>query len=545
MKVVIVGGVAGGAGCAARLRRNDESAEIVMLEKGDHISFANCGLPYYIGGIIEDEDKLLLQTPESFRKRFAVDVRVGHACTAVDPVAKTVTVADQKTGESYSESYDKLMLSPGASPIRPLIPGIERAGVFTLRNIPDTMQIKQYVDEYQPKTCAVIGGGFIGLEMAENLHHLGLRVTVIEAASHVIGPLDADMAHDVHNYLRSKGIDLLLNKKAAAFTETSVILDSGREAAADMVIFSIGVRPDTGFLAESGIARGTRGEIIVNEYLETSAPDVYAVGDAIAVRHIVSGRQAMISLASPANRQARIVADNICGQGRKYSGAQGTAIIKLFDMTVALTGENEDTLRALGTPYLKSITHSASHAGYYPGGEMMTVKLLFDQGDGRVLGAQIVGGQGVDKRMDVLATAICANLTVFDLQELELAYAPPFSSAKDPVNMAGYVAGNILEGKMQTFYIEDLASLPPDAQLLDVRSPGEYRRGSIPGAVNIPVDSLRAALDSLDQNKEYYLCCQVGLRAYIAESLLRQHGYKVKNLAGGYKSYKAAQDDLE
>ncbi|MGI5904759.1 MAG: FAD-dependent oxidoreductase [Candidatus Pararuminococcus gallinarum] len=543
MKAVIVGGVAGGAGAAARLRRKDETAQIIMLEKGEYISFANCGLPYYVGDVITQREELLLQTPESFNARFQVDVRVNNEVLSVDTGKKTVTVLNHKTGETYTESYDKLILSPGASPIVPNMEIQHPEHVFTLRNIPDTFKIKDYLNSHNPRTAAVIGGGYIGLEMADNLCRLGLEVSVIEAASHVIASLDEDMSHELQNHLRSKGLDLHLGSMAQRIDRDQVILSDGREIPADMVILSIGVRPETGFLKDSGIALGSRGEILVDEYLQTNVPDVYAVGDAIGVKSFGTGAGAIIPLAGPANKQARIVADNLCGEKKAYHGTQGTAIAKVFDMTAAVTGENETTLRRAGIAYRKTFTISPSHAGYYPGGSTMVVKLLYTP-EGKVLGAQIVGRDGVDKRMDVLASAIRAGMDVFDLQELELAYAPPFSSAKDPVNMAGYVAGNVVEGRMIPFYVEDLANLPENAFLLDVRTPGEFAHGTIPGAVNIPVDVLRQRLSEVPKDKEIHIFCAVGLRGYIAQCILRQNGYKTKNLSGGYRLYAAAKNDL-
>ena len=543
MKAVIVGGVAGGAGAAARLRRKDETAQIIMLEKGEYISFANCGLPYYVGDVITQREELLLQTPESFNARFQVDVRVNNEVLSVDTGKKTVTVLNHETGETYIESYDKLILSPGASPIVPNMEIQHPEHVFTLRNIPDTFKIKDYLNSHNPRTAAVSGGGYIGLEMADNLCRLGLEVSVIEAASHVIASLDEDMSHELQNHLRSKGLDLHLGSMAQRIDRDQVILSDGREIPADMVILSIGVRPETGFLKDSGIALGSRGEILVDEYLQTNVPDVYAVGDAIGVKSFGTGADAIIPLAGPANKQARIVADNLCGEKKAYHGTQGTAIAKVFDMTAAVTGENETTLRRAGIAYRKTFTISPSHAGYYPGGSTMVVKLLYTP-EGKVLGAQIVGRDGVDKRMDVLAAAIRAGMDVFDLQELELAYAPPFSSAKDPVNMAGYVAGNVVEGRMIPFYVEDLASLPENAFLLDVRTPGEFAHGTIPGAVNIPVDVLRQRLSEVPKDKEVHIFCAVGLRGYIAQCILRQNGYKTKNLSGGYRLYAAAKNDL-
>lgn len=547
MKVLIVGGVAGGAGAAARLRRNDETAEIILFEKGGFISFANCGLPYYIGGTITERGKLQVQTPEGFRARFGVDVRVNQEVTSVDSAAKTVTVKNHATGETYSESYDALVLSPGASPIRPKMPGMEENHIFTLRNIPDTYAIDEHITEAAPKTAAVIGAGFIGMEMAENLCHRGLSVSIIEAAPHVMAPLDMDMAHTVHNYARGKGISLYLGKRCSGFTKDSVLLEDGTSVPADMVILSIGVAPETKFLQGSGVELGRRGEILVDEKLRTSVPDIYALGDAATVKNIVTGNTQVIPLAGPANKQGRIVADVICGKEASYKGSQGTSVMKFFDQVVACTGEKEESLLAAGIPYKKTFTLSASHAGYYPGGSQMIVKLLYTPEEGKVLGAQIVGGEGVDKRIDHLAIAVRLGLTVYDLQEMELAYAPPFSSAKDPVNMAGYVAQNVLEGTMVPFYAEDIAALPEDVVKVDVRNPGELEAlGTVPGFVNIPLDQLRQRLGELDLAKPVYITCQVGLRGYIAQRILAQHGAKeVHNLSGGYSLYAAYRKDLE
>lgn len=543
MKVLIVGGVAGGAGTAARLRRNDEKAEIILFEKSGYISFANCGLPYYIGDVIVDRDDLLIQTPESFHARFNVDVRVNSEVVSVNTKDKTVTVKDSKNNRNYTESYDKLVLSPGARPVKPNIKGIENANVFTLRNMEDTFRIKNYVTENKPQSCAVIGGGYIGLEMADNLHNLGLKVSIIEAAGHVIATLDEDMAHDVHNHIRSKGVALYLNTTITEIGNNFVKTTDGKQIEADIVIISVGVRPETNFLQGSGVKLGSRGEILVNEYLMTSVIDVYAVGDAISVKDFVSGNDALIPLASPANKQARIVADNIAGRNIAYNGTQGTAIAKVFDMTVAVTGRGETALKNAGTPYLKSYTYSLSNAGYYPGGEPMFIKLLYAPDTGMILGAQITGTKGVDKRIDQFATVLRYKGTVYDLEELELAYAPPFSSAKDPVNMAGYVAENVLTGKSDVFYIEDIPKIPKDATLLDVRTGGEFKKGSIDGAINISVDTLRDNLGKLDKLKPVYAYCQIGLRGYIAEQILRQNGFKVKNLSGGYRLYNAMRKD--
>lgn len=543
MKVLIVGGVAGGAGAAARLRRNDEKTEIILFEKSGYISFANCGLPYYIGDVIVDRNDLLIQTPESFHARFNVDVRVSSEVLSVNTSDKTVTVKDIKNNRTNTESYDKLVLSPGAKPVKPNIKGIENANVFTLRNVEDTFKIKNFVAENKPKSCAVIGGGYIGLEMADNLHNLGLKVSIIEAASHVIATLDGDMAHDVHNHIRSKGAELYLNAAVTEIGDGFVKTADGKEVEADIVIMSVGVRPETGFLQGSGVELGSRGEILVNEYLETSVKDVYAVGDAISVKDFVTGKSTLIPLASPANKQARIVADNITGRKAAYNGTQGTAIAKVFEMTVAMTGQSETALIANGIAYKKSYTYSLSSAGYYPGGEPMFIKLLYAPDSGKILGAQITGTKGVDKRIDQLAATLRYNGTVYDLEELELAYAPPFSAAKDPVNMAGYAAENVLTGKSDVFYIEDIPNIPRDATLLDVRTDSEFKKGSIDGAVNISVDTLRDNLSKLDKEKPIYAYCQIGLRGYVAEQILRQNGFTVKNLSGGYRFYNAMKKD--
>lgn len=543
MKVVIVGGVAGGASTAARLRRNHELAEIVLLEKGAFISFANCGLPYYVGDVITDEEELQLQTPESFHARFHVDVRVRSEVISVEPENKWVTVQNLDSGEIYHERYDKLVLSPGAHPVNPFASALESGRVFTLRNIPDTEAIRGYVDRNHPKTCAVIGAGFIGLEMAENLARRGLHVSVVEAAAHVMAPLDLDVAHEVHNYIRAKGMDLYVGKKCTAIEEGFVLLDDGTRVDAELVLLSIGVAPETDFLRGSGIALGKRGEILVNDYLETSVPNIYAVGDAVSVTNLVTKTAGSIPLAGPANKQGRIVADMLCGRRRPYEGSLGASVMKLFDMTVAAVGAKEETLAALGIAYRKSFTYSASHAGYYPGGTMMLIKLLFAPDTGKVLGAQIVGYDGVDKRIDSISNAIRFGLTIYDLQKMELAYAPPFSSAKDPVNMAGYVAENILDGRMIPYYVEDLPSIPADALRVDVRTAEEYANGTLPGFVNIPVDELRDRLEEIDPAKEIYLTCQIGLRGYIAQRILEGRGYKTKNLSGGYRRYLATVSD--
>ena len=543
MKVVIIGGVAGGATAAARLRRLDENAQIIVLERSGYVSYANCGLPYYIGGTIQNEKALTLQTPESFKQRFNVDVRVQNEVLAIRPEQKSVTVRRLSDGTTYEESYDKLILSPGAKPVRPGLPGINHERIFTLRSVEDTFFIHRFVEENAPKTAVVVGGGFIGLEMAENLTHLGLSVTVIERLNQVMSPIDYDMACGVHAYLKDKGINLLLSTSVEGFEPQGsglrTLLSEERFLDADMVILAIGVTPETQLAKEAGLRLGQRGSIAVNDRMETSDPDIYAVGDAVEVRHFVTGTETLIPLAGPANKQGRIAADNICGRQSRYKGSQGSSVLKLFDMTVAATGINEDAAKKAGIKYDKVITFTASHATYYPGASNMTVKTLFDPQDGKILGAQIVGFEGVDKRIDVLATAIRAGMTVYDLEELELSYAPPYSSAKDPVNMAGFVAANVLDGTVKQYHWHDVDSLPKDGSItmLDVRTHEEYAHGHIDGTLHIPVDALREHLSELDPSKPVYVNCQSGLRSYIACRILSGHGYDCYNLSGGWRFY--------
>lgn len=543
-KVLIVGGVAGGATAAARLRRLDEEARIIMFEKGDYISFANCGLPYHIGDVIRDKDVLTLQTPESFSRRYNVDVRIKSEVTGINRRDRMVTVRDLASGKTYDESYDVLILSPGAEPVVPPIEGARLDAVFTLRTIPDTFRIKEYIQRNRPRRAAVVGAGYIGMEMAENLHNLGLDVSVIELTDHVIQPLDPDMAAEVHHHIMSMGVSLHLGKAVAAIRPSGdgyeLALSSGESLPADMVILAVGVRPESRLASEAGLETGNRGCIVTNNRMQTSDPNIYAVGDAVEVMDFVTGEKVFVPLASPANKQGRIAADNICGIDSTYSGAQGTAILKAFDMTVAVTGSNERTLKGLGIDYEKSYTYSPSHADYYPGADYMTIKLLFDRKTGVILGAQIVGRQGVDKRIDVLATAIRAGMKVQDLAELELAYAPPFGSAKDPVNIAGYVASNIQNGSMRVFHWHDVSRIDPASSiLLDVRTKKEFERGTLKDAINIPLDSLRDRIDELDRNKPVYVFCQVGQRGYIASRILMQNGFsQVCNLSGGYRLYR-------
>lgn len=540
MKTVIIGGVAGGASAAARLRRLDESAEIIILERGEYVSFANCGLPYYIGGVITDKNNLTLQTPESFRARFQIDVRVNSEAVKIDPEAKTVSVKNLKTGETYQESYDTLILSPGAEPIKPNIDGIDSDFVFTLRNIPDTLKIKAYIEQTSPKSAVVIGGGYIGVEMAENLKEAGLHVSIVELADHLIAPLDFDMAADVHRYIQSKGIELYLNNGVKAIDGHTVVLQNG-ELQADMMILSVGVRPETAFAKACGIQTNSRGSILVDRNMKTNIPAIYAVGDAVEVRDFVSGKPAFIPLAGPANKQGRIAADNIVGIPSEYTGTQGSAVLKLFDMTVATTGLNEKSAKAAGIEYDKTYIYSGSHASYYPDANNMSIKALWDKKTRKLLGAQIVGFDGVDKRMDVLATAIRFGAKITDLTELELCYAPPFGSAKDPVNMLGFVGENIVTGKVKQFFWHDVENLPHDgsATLLDVRTATEVRFGKIDGFINIPLDSLRERIDEIPKNKPVYVHCHSGLRSYIACRILAGQGYDCYNLAGGWRLYES------
>lgn len=546
LKILIIGGVAGGASAAARLRRLNEDAEIIMFEKGEYISFANCGLPYYIGEVIREKDKLVVQTPEKMKERFRIDVRVNSEVTRVMPDKKIVEVFDKVGNRKYTESYDKLILSPGAEPIKPNLPGIDSDRIFTLRNIPDTYRIKDYVDTMKPKRAVVVGAGFIGLEVAENLHMRGVNVTVVELADHVIGPLDYDMAAIVHQHMKVKNVEFYLKDAVKSFTHTNaytvVELSSGKMLKTDMVIMGIGVKPETRLAVDAGLKLGSTGGILVDEYMRTLDKNIYAVGDAVEIKDYISEKPALIPLAGPANKQGRIAANNICGVEETFKGTQGTSIVKVFDITVAITGNNEKILSRNGIQYEKSFTHSASHAGYYPGAIPMSIKLLFEKNNGKILGAQIIGYEGVDKRLDVIATAIRAGMTVYDLEELELAYAPPYSSAKDPVNIAGYTASNILKGDMNIFHWNDIDSLDRNkSMLIDVRTEMEYNLGTIDGAVNIPIDELRERLDEIPKDKDILIFCQVGLRGYLAYRILKHKGYaNVKNLSGGYKTYQLA-----
>ncbi|MBP7735758.1 MAG: FAD-dependent oxidoreductase [Spirochaetes bacterium] len=550
-RYLIIGGVAGGATTAARLRRRDENAEIIIFERGGHVSYANCGLPYYLGGVIPDRNRLFVQTPAGFKKRFNIDVRVGTEVTAISRENKTITVKDLGTGKITSEPYDKLVLSPGAEPVRPPIPGIDSEGIFTLRNVSDTDNIKRYLNDKKPTSAVIVGGGFIGLEMAKNLRNLAMKVTVVEMADQVMANLDYEIASEVHQHLTVHGVELLLKDGVKSFEKTkdSIVtrLGSGREVAAAMVILSIGVRPDTKLARESGLDIGQRGGISVNEYLQTSDPDIYAVGDAIEFRHPLTEQSTITFLAGPANKQGRIAADNIVNGNRKaYTGSIATAVAKIFDLTVASTGASEKLLKSAGIPYVASITHSASHATYYPGAVQMSMKLLFSPDIGVVLGAQIAGFDGVDKRIDVISSVIGSGGTVEDLTEFDHAYAPPYSSAKDPVNIAGFVAENILVGLAHIIHWHELRGLDQsDTMLIDVRTPGEFQGGTIPGAVNIPVDDLRERLGSIPKDKKIVIFCAVGLRGYVAGRMMLQSGFtSVRNLSGGYKTYSLAMGSL-
>ncbi len=543
-KYIIIGGVAGGATTAARIRRTNEDVEIVLFEKGDYISYANCGLPYYIGGVISEREKLFLQTPESFGSRFNIDVRVQSEVISIDRNNKEVVVRS-KSGEEYKEKYDKLLLSPGAAPVRPSFPGIDLDGIFTLRNVNDTDAIKNYMDTHSVKKAVVVGAGFIGLEMAENLQHAGAEVSIIEMLNQVMPPIDYSMASLVHQHLQDKGVNLYLEHAVSAFTKKGnsieVVFKNGKCIMADLVILSIGVRPETTLAKQAGLKIGERGGIAVNDFLQTSDENIYAVGDAIEYKHPITGKPWLNYLAGPANRQARICADNmLLGNKIKYEGAIGTAIAKVFDLTVASTGMAAKQLKREEIPYLSSVTHSGSHAGYYPNALQMSIKITFSPENGKLYGAQIVGYDGVDKRLDQIALLIKQQGTVYDLMQLEHAYAPPFSSAKDPIAIAGYVAENILLKRMNIITWRQLQQVQ-DGIILDVRTPDEFSLGAIPGAVNIPLDGIRDHLSEIPQDKNIYIYCAVGLRGYLASRVLMQHGFNnVFNLSGGYKLYQAA-----
>ena len=549
MKVVIVGGVAGGATAAARIRRLDEQAEIVVFERSGFISYANCGLPYYIGGVIEDPEELTLQTPESFFSRFRVAMRVRHEVTAIHPDKKTVSVTNLETGEAFEESYDKLILSPGAKPTQPRLPGVGLSKLFTLRTVEDTFRIKEYIDRNHPKSAVLAGGGFISLELAENLRELGMEVTIVQRPKQLMNPFDPDMASFIHSEMRRHGVKLALGHTVEGFEEKNggvdVLLKDEVPLHADMVVLAIGVSPDTHLAQEAGLELGVKGSIVVNDRMETSVPDIYAVGDAVQVKHFVTGQDVLLSLAGPANKQGRIAADNICGGDSHYTGSQGSSVIKVFDMTAASTGVNETNARKAGLDVDTVILSPMSHAGYYPGGKVMTMKVVFEKEIYRLLGAQIVGYEGVDKRIDVLATAIRAGLKATELKDLDLAYAPPYSSAKDPVNMAGFMIENISNGVLKQWHLADADNLPRDGNvtLLDTRTVEEFTLGHIDGFANIPVDELRERLDELDKGKPVYVICQSGLRSYIACRILAGNGFECYNFSGGFRFYDAVMND--
>ena len=543
MKTVIIGGVAGGASTATRLRRMDEKAEIVILERGDFISFANCGLPYHIGGIIQERDKLLVITPEKLKKTFNIEARVKNEALSIDPKKKTINVRDLSNGREYTESYDKLVLSPGASPIIPPVEGADMPGVFTLRSIPDMDRIDDYVIEKKPTRAVVVGGGFIGLEIAENLQDRGVEVTIIEMLDQVMAPIDYEMAAMVHQHLDFKHVRLALGdglKSIGADSPLNVTLQSGKTVGTDMVILSVGVRPETTLAKEAGLKLGARGTVTVNEHMQTSNKDIYAIGDAVETRNLISGKEVNLPLAGPASKQARITADNIAGRNVSFKGVQGTSIVKVFDLTVASTGLNSKQLNNLGLPFKDVIIHASNHAGYYPGASPLAFKLLFSP-EGKIYGAQLVGLEGVDKRVDVIATAIRAGMSVFDLEELELAYAPPFGSARDPINIIGFAASNILRGDLETIDWDEVDKLDRDKNVfLDVRNPEELAIGMIEGALNIPLGEIRQRMNEIPRSKRVVVYCQVGQRGYFATRILKQNGFNVVNLSGGFKTYSHA-----
>ena len=551
MKVVIVGGVAGGASAAARIRRLDEHAQIIMIERSGYVSYANCGLPYYIGGVINKQDDLTLQTPESFWDRFRIDVRVRQEVTSINPAEKAVTVHALDSGKVYTETYDKLLLAPGAKPTVPALSGVNGDRVFTLRTVEDTIRIRQFVETQKPKTAVLAGGGFIGLEMAENLVKMGISVTIVQRTKQLLEPLDADMASFVHVEMRRHGVALRLGETVTGFRQEGdsalTLLEGSEPLRSDMVLLAIGVTPDTHLAKECGLALGVRGSIVVNDRMETSIPDIYAVGDAVEVTHFVTGHKTLISLAVPANKQGRIAADNICGGSSRFQGSQGSSVLKLFGLTATSTGINEKIALEAGIAYDKIVLFPASHATYYPCAQSMAMKVIYEKESLRLLGAQIVGGDGADKRIDVMATAIRAKMTALELTELDLSYAPPYSSAKDPVNMAGFMIEDLERGKVQQFHWNDVDNLPRDGSitLLDVRTEGEYRRGHLNGFCNIPLDDLREHLDELDRDNPVYVNCQTGLRSYLACRLLMQYGFTCVHLSGGYSFYQVVTQERQ
>jgi len=551
MKYIIIGAVAGGASTAARLRRLDEHSEIIMFEKGEHVSYANCGLPYYIGNIIKERNKLLIQTAASFKERFNIDVRTMTEVINIDPKLKTITALNHITGNKYVENYDKLVLSPGAEPLRPPLAGINNTGIFTLRNVNDTDHIKDFIKQKEAKKAVIIGAGFIGLEMAENLFDLGMEVSIIEMGNQILAPLDYPMAAIAQQHIRYKGVQLLLNSAVTAFEKNynsiKVLLKNGDTLDADIVILSIGVKPDTRLLTNSGLKIGDAKGIWVNEYLQTSDPDIYAVGDAIEFANPITNQSMNTYLAGPANKQGRICANNIVlGNVQKYHGAINTAIVKVFDMIIATAGMASKHITKANIKHIVSTIPGGSHAGYYPGAEQMTIQIAFSPEDGQLLGAQVAGYKGVDKRIDILSSIIHNKGTVYDLSEFEHAYAPPYSSAKDPVNMSGFVAENILQDRLRIFYWDQFSQISDDDILLDVRSETEFNAGSIPNAINIPIDNLRDRMTELDLNKNIFTYCQAGLRGYLAQRILRQNNYKsVLNLSGGYQLWETCTKEME
>jgi len=544
VKLLVIGGVAGGATAAARARRLDEKAEIILFERGEHISFANCGLPYFIGHVIKKRDALFVTTSKDFSVRYNVDVRTFNEVRNIDVKNKTVEVIDLQTRTTYTETYDKIILSPGAEPLRPPIEGIEGANIFNLRNIPDTDRIKAFVDQSKPKSAVIVGGGFIGLEMAENLVHRGMATTVIEMMDQVMAPLDYEMAAIVHSHLRQKGVVCELGNGVKSFSKKKdkiiVSTEKGVDITCDLVILSIGIRPESILAKKAGLEMNDRGGIKVDEFMRTSDPNIYAVGDAVEIKSLITSEPTMTALAGPANKQGRIAADNVFGRGTEFKGAMGTAVVKVFDLTVASTGANERLLQNENILYLTSFTQSNSHASYYPGAQSINIKLLFSPDTGKILGAQMIGKEGVDKRIDVIATAIKGSMTVYDLEELELAYAPPYSSAKDPVNIAGFVAANILKKDMQIIHWDELEKVKDDnSVIIDLRTAIEIKiEGTIEDSIHIPIDNLRNKLGELDKTKEYYLFCAVGFRGYLGHRILEQHGFRSKNISGGYDIYK-------
>lgn len=549
MKVIIIGGVAAGATAAARIRRLDEKAEIKVFERTGYISYANCGLPYYIGDVITDPAQLTLQTPESFFTRFRIDMKVHHEVTAIHPDSKTVSVRNLETGDEFTEAYDKLILAPGAKPAQPKLSGIGIDRLFTLRTVEDTFRIREYIRENRPESAVLAGGGFISLELAENLTELGMDVTIVQRPMQLMNPFDPEMAAFIHSQLRRHGVKLALGYTVEGFEESGegvdVLLKDAKPLHADMVIMAIGVTPDTHLAEEAGLELGIRGSIVVNDRMETSVPDIYAAGDAVQVRHFVTGQDAVISLAGPANRQGRIIADNICGGDSRYTGSQGSSVIRIFEMTAAVTGINETGAKNAGIDADSVILSPMNHAGYYPGGSLMTIKAVFEKETYRLLGAQIIGYEGVDKRIDVIATAIHSGMKATELKDLDLAYAPPYSSAKDPVNMAGFMIDNISKGILKQWHLEELQTIMDknDVTLLDTRTCEEYERGHIEGFRNIPVDELRDRLDEIDKGNPVYVICQSGLRSYIACRILEGSGFEAYNFCGGFRLYDTVKND--